>query len=493
MGYKVPSLDEFHGFVVGFWKSFFPLSNVGSRFSYHWKRLRAYAGGVTDLHAHIDSAQKDVMPDTSRGAFLTRWGNIVKVEKKSATPARGTNALRVFGVVASPIASLEELTHAPTGFTFQTTEAGVIGSGGYVDLDVAAISTGAATRLSSGETLSFVSAPAGIQTNAKLVLDLDQDGFDEEQDPAYSTRVTDELGKPRMGGHQSDFEKWALQVVGNATAYAYPNRAGIGTVDVVAMHAGLGTARALTSPERDATLAYIRSKAPSQVGASTGPLRVLETDADPQNIEIAVTPNGDLAYDFDWIDSAAPVVLAYSASPPTVQFAAPVPQSMLAGMRVSFRGVASAQDGRQFTIETISAADTIILRETPTVALLATDVAYSGGPLVDSIRNAIIAHINGEIVYADAGAPLPASVAGSKVGLKILAEGMGPANPGGVYGTWSGSLVRVTLGRIASYPTGARNVAIVTPAADYDAVDPVFPNDSKINFITPNAVLVRKG
>lgn len=493
MGYKVPSLDEFHGFAVGFWKSFFPLSNVGSRFSYHWKRLRAYAGGVTDLHAHIASAQLDVMPDTARGAFLTRWGNIVKVTKKSATPARGTNALRVFGVVASAVAVGDELTHSPTGFTFQITEIGTIPSGGYVDVDIAAISTGAATRLSAGETLAFVSAPAGIQTNAKLVLDLDQDGFDDEQDPAYSTRVTDELGKPRMGGHQSDFEKWALEVVGNATAYAYPNRAGIGTVDVVAMHAGLGTARELTSPERDATLAYIRSKAPAQVGAAQGPLRVLETIADPQAIEITVTPNGDLAHEFDWIDTSPPVVLVYTASPPTVQFAAAVPASMLAGMRIAFRGVASAQDGRQFTIETVSAADTIILRETPAVALVATDVGYSGGPLVDPIRDAIIAHINGEIIYADDGVPLPASVSGSKVNLRILAEGMGPANPAGVYGTWSGSLVRATLGRIASYPTGARNVAIVSPAADYDAVDPVFPNDATINFITPSAVLVRKG
>ncbi len=471
----------------------FTTSNVGSRFSYHWKRLRAYAGAVTDLHAHIVSATNDVMPDTARGPFLSRWGGIVGVDKKGATPARGTNALRVFGVAASALTIGDELQHGPTGLVFQITENATIGAGGTVDVDVEGISTGSATRLLAGETLTFVSPPAGVNADAKLVLDLDQDGFDDEQDPAYSVRVTDELGKPRMGGHQSDFVKWALEVPGVSSAFAYPNRAGVGTIDVAAFHTGDGTARELTLDERNAVLAHIRSVAPAQVGATGGPLRVLETDADSQAIEITVVPNGDIAYDFDWDDTSPPVVLVYTPSTLTVQFAADIPASMLANGRVCFRGVGSAQDGRVFTIETVTASDTIVLRETPAVNLVATDVAYAGGPLTAIIRDAIVAHVNGEIVYADKGQPLAASAAASKVNLRILADGLGPANPAGAYGTWSGSLLRAVLSKIAAYPTGARNVSIVTPSSDYDATDPVFPNDGKINFITPLSVLVRKG
>src|SRR5690606_14917979 len=130
---------------------------------------------------------------------------------------------------------------------YQVAENGSVPAGGtYVDVDVSAIDTGAATRLAAGQTLVFVAPPAGITANALTVLPLEQDGFDAERDSAYSVRVNDELGKPRMGGSQDDFVKWALSQTGIAAAYCYPNRAGVGTVDVAALHEGNGSARSLT-------------------------------------------------------------------------------------------------------------------------------------------------------------------------------------------------------------------------------------------------------
>lgn len=493
MSYRVPTLEELHSFLVAFWKAYFPLSNVGSRFSYHWKRLRVYAGGATDLHAHVKSAQSDVMPDTAQGPFLTRWGGIVGVPKKGATPARKSKALRVYGVAASAVVVGDQLLHTPSGLRFQVIENLAIGVGDVsMDVDVAGIDTGSQTRLSSGETLTFTAPPAGIRAAAKLVLDLDEDGFDAEQDPAYSVRVNDELGMPHAGGTQADFEKWALEVVGVSLAKAYPNRAGVGTMDVVALHAGNGSDRSLTDSERAAVLAHIQTVAPAQVAATNGSLRVLSTTADEQDVEILLTPNGDLAYEMDWNDAAPIVVLAYTSATREVQSTAPLPGALLAGMRVCFGAVASVQDGDVFTVEQITAADKFTVRETPTNDLLATDLVYAAGPLTKPIRDAIVAHMNGEIVYADAGAPLPASRAESKLGLQILADGIGPANPAGVYGTWSGAIILAVLAKIASYPTGARNVEITTPAADYEAVDPPFPGDDATTFIAPGAVLVRK-
>jgi hypothetical protein len=47
------------------------------------------------------------------------------------------------------------------------------------------------------------------------------------------------------------------------------------------------------------------------------------------------------------------------------------------------------------------------------------------------------------------------------------------------------------LGKIAIYKAGVRNYSIVTPAADYEALDDVFPNDGQIHFVSPLSVLIR--
>lgn len=497
MSYPVPTLEEMQSFLVAFWKALFPRSNVGTRFSYHWKRLRAYAGGITDVHAHVKSAQDDVMPDRSTGSFLTRWGKIFGVTKKTATPARGENALRCYGTVGSAVAVGDQLVDPSTGLVYQVDEIGTVPVGGtYIDVDCEAVSTGAATRLSAGVQLTFVAPPPGIASVALLVADLDEDGFDEEQEGAYSARVNSELAKARSGGNQDDFVKWALEVAGVAYAFCYPNRAGVGTVDIAALHIGSGSARALDSTERATLLAYIAAKSPSQIGGDGGGLRVLETLPDEQDVEITYTPNGDAAYEVDWSDETAPVILAYTPATRLVQLAADRPGSMLAGHRFIVRGVASVQDGRVFTIEALHADDDkFYVKETPVVDFAATDVVYAGGPLTAMIRDAIVAHMNGEIVYADKGAPLPASVAESQkrsVGLKVLADGIGTSNPDGQYGTWNGALLTSVLDKIATYPTGVRKAACVTPAADYEPTDPTFPNDDAVYYVAPGAVLIRR-
>jgi hypothetical protein len=510
MSYKVPSLDEMSSILVAFWKGLFPLSNVGSRFSYHWKRLRAYAGGITDLHAHVDSAQRDIMPDTSTGAYLTRWGAIFGVPKKGATGARKAASFAASGTPGSVVLVNDQLLHESSGFLFQVFAGGTIPSGGTLNVGIQAISTGAATRLKKGEALKFTAPQPGITAYGSLVLDLDEDGFDAEQDPAFSRRVNDRAANASSGGNQYDFTAWSLAQLGISAAFCYPNRAGVGTVDVAAFKTGDGASRSLTSTERAALLTALKKLAPAQLapylaigGAASvvaGALRVLTTSVDLQHVEITFLTNGDDAYAFDWNDSTAPVVLAYTSGTRLVQFTAARPSDMLAGGRIIFKPVGSAQRGEVFTIESLSSTDSIVLKETPSVNIATNDIAYAGGPLTKQIRDAIVAHMNGEIVYADKGAPLPASSAASKVNMRTLAYGIGPPNPfgattaapQGLYGTWNGSLLRGELAKLAAYSLGVRNVTVVTPAADYLPTDTVFPNDGTQNYIGPNSVIVRR-
>lgn len=495
-GFPLTSMAETREFLVALFKALFPDRNVGSPRSYHARRITILSGGVTQLHAHIDSAQKDLMPTTARdNGPIDTWGEINGTgARKGATPARKAAAGRVRGTAASVALVGEELTHPSTGLTFklasQATIPGVAPL--YADVDIVAVDVGAATRLTAGETLEFVNAIAGIENQVVLQKDLDEDGFDAEQFGAYRRRVLDRFRLPSSGGNQSDYVAWMLEVEGVSYGYAYPNRAGLGTVDIVALHTGSGAARVLLAGEVTEVTDYVKTKAPAHVAGEGGSLRHLTVVADPQKIDLRVQSNGEPAYDFDWDDSAGYTVAGYVAGTRTLTWSA-LPASIKAGHRVSFGGVATAQDGKEFKIESITGALTTVLEEAPDVDPAATDIIYAGGPLVTPIRDAILGHMNGEAVYAGRNrTPLAENDVDSTVGLEVIADGVGPANPGGVYGTWSGGLIRAVLSQIALYKAGVRNVDVVTPAADYEADDPEFPDDDEIGLITPLALVVRK-
>lgn len=495
MPFKVPSLVEMRDLLRAVGRHLFPDRNYGSLYSYHSKRATFVAAAVTQIHAHVDTVQKDVMPNTAADdGPIDDWGEIKGIERKGATPARKAAAGRVRGANGTAVPVDQELVHPASGLRYKIATGTTVPSALFVDADIVAIDTGAQTRLLAGEVLEFVSVPVGLETEVVLQKDLDEDGTDREQFGAYRRRVLASFSDETSGGSQSDYVKWALEVEGVAYAFAYANRAGLGTVDVVGLHSGSGAARHLNSGEREELLAYLKTKAPASVAGTPGALRVLETVSDEQDVEIVLTPNGQAANAFDWTGGALTVLL-WTAATRTLQFTADRPASMKAGHRLSFKGAVTAQDGREFKIEALSGTDSVILETAPTVAPANLDLVYSGGPLVTPIRNAIVGHMNGEIVYAGAGSvPLPESAIESTVGLEVLAEGIGPANPDGKYNggvVWIGGLIEAVLAAIAMSKAGVRNVEIVAPAADYEATDDAFPNDAQIHLIVPGSVLVR--
>lgn len=510
MPFTIPTLDDTRSFLVALGRALFPSLNFGSRRSYHGRKATYLAGAITQLHAHADSAQRDVHPLTAGpGKPVNDWCFAVGVTPKAATPARKSAAGRVMGSATSTQGIGSRLVHSESGLIFQLSSAvtipGIITDpDSFVDADIVAEDVGSKTRLAAGEVLHFITPSAGIQTDVVLQLDLDQDGFDSEQFGSLRARMLATFSQTPSGGNQADFVKWALASLNTvATAYAYPNRAGAGTIDVVAFYNAGGSARSLSAPDLATVKAYIQTVAPFQVSGPGGGLRVLTTVPDPRIVEIRVQPNGQPAFAFDWDDSNSPTVLSWSATTRQLRFSATLPTSLRAGHRLTLVGAASGsglqgQDGREYQIESIFSADTVVLSAStlPPVAPAATDKIYSSGPLVTPIRAAIVAHLNGETVYAGRGlTPLPESAIDSPIGLDILADGIGSANPGGVYSnsqlSWSGAILLAQLFGIAKYKAGVRNVTILQPAADYEAVDDAFPLDGQIHYITPGVVIVR--
>ena len=504
MPWKLPSLYETRDVLMAFGRALFPFGNFGSIRSYHGRRATYLAAAVTELHSHIDSVARDLHPLTAGdGAPINGWGGVLGVARKDATPARKSAAGKISGAAGATVTLGTELLHDASGLRYAVNQAvtipGVAGvdPDSYVNADLVAIDVGARTRLEAGQVLSFVAPPLGIETSVVLQLALDEDGYDAEQFGSYRNRVLATLSEAPSGGNQADFVKWTLAALNTvATAYAYPNRAGRGTIDVVAFYAGTGTSRSLSDTDRAEVAAYLRSKAPFQVAGDGGPLRVLTTIADPQPVEIRLTPNGMAAYAFDWEDSSLPTVSAWEAGGVARQltFTGALPNTLRAGQRLVLAG--GGHDGREYKIESIvstASPGKVILEKVPATTPAAGHLIYSGGPLVAPVRNAILAHLDGEVVYAGPGlTPLPASAVESTVGLDELAEGIGSANPAGLYGVWSGGIVRATLLKLAMYTAGVRNAVVTTPAADYEATDDAFPNDAQIHYVTPGPVVVRK-
>src|SRR5262245_33092203 len=97
MSYPIPKLTESEELLLAAFRSLFPDRNVGARRTYHRRRIQVLAMALTELHAHGESVQDDVMPDTATGPFAERWGGIAGTRRKGATPARKSDAYRVIG------------------------------------------------------------------------------------------------------------------------------------------------------------------------------------------------------------------------------------------------------------------------------------------------------------------------------------------------------------------------------------------------------------
>jgi uncharacterized phage protein gp47/JayE len=460
MPFETPTLDEEHEFLIAHFRSVRPEDDV-SQGSFNWLWLRTVAAGITGNHAHVAAVKNDLMPDTAEGAMLERWGAIRGVTRKSATPARKADALRIFGTVATVVPDATEYTHV-SGLRFRTSGANAIGSGGYVDADVVAIDTGSQTRLAKGEQLTIATPLAGTEDIAELQLDLDEDGEDQESDGALRERVLSRFSDPPLGGAATDYEQWALEETGIADAYAYPLRQGAGSVDLVALHAGSGTARILTEGERVALESVIDAKRPVAVKA----FRVLKVMAETVPVEVEILDNGSAASAFDFDDSSSPVVLAYNAGTRTVQLSAVRPATMDAGDRVVFARVDGTGTGRERVIESLSSTDSFVLEvddsgDVPDVGA----AIYSGGPLVESVREAI----------------------------QAMFDELGSANPDDTqYGAWEGNVDPDAISDAARDVAGVKRAYTIEPAALVEADDPSFPDDDEIGLLIAGRILVHK-
>lgn len=467
--FVVPSLDGTHAILVTDHLNRFPGDDV-SRQSDNWKRLRTNALAVTALHARLDVLEKNMLPDTTDRKQQDRWGTILGVARKLATPAFGSACLRVFGTVGAAITA-SILGHAD-GTTYRC-GTGTIGAGGFLDVDLnvgvvdpvaSGVSTGSITRKTKGEILTFVGPPPSIQSTAKLQSDLVQGGDDDEGIGAYRVRLLDKMAQPGMGGNANDFSKWELSQSGVATAYVYPLRQGLGSVDVAFLHSGRGAARLPSAPEIASVQAYVDTQRP----VSMADFRVITVAAEPTDVEILVTPTDEPQFQFDWDDAVPPTVSAWNGTTRVLTFSAR-PTDLLPKDRLIYRS-AAPNDGSELVVEALGPGGNDVTVAALTAAQaaappVATNAVYAGGPLVEPLRQALLA----------------------------LFDLLGPARgseAAKVAGLWEDKLRPATLFKIAQLSDGVLDSTVVTPAVNVVATNN--PPVGSVGLIVPRRILVRK-
>lgn len=388
---------------------------------------RAMAQGTMLLMDAVADADADSVPaykQDSDGTLLSRcssaaldaWaityglpsGTAGVYGRKGAQGSSGGIGLPTCSIGGTNIGAASTLTDSTGGVTVQTTAA-ITTDGPPNTLTVSLISstTGAAANLPVGSVLTWTAPPAGVSSTMTLTSAL-TGGSDRETDGALLARILFRLQNPPRGGTAADYRYWAEASTdstrNNATnnivrAYVYPLRSGLGTVDVVPLLTGSGTARVPSAATNTAVQTYLNSVRPITVTATS--LQASQPATRALRIQVSLLTH--TKYAPDWSDggtstgivaiNAGAKTLTIAATPVALQAAADAGQNPRIEVIVSTAGASPAPVQARVLS---AAANVLTLSSWPfTVNPTAgTDYLYAGGPYVDGIAAGILSYVD---------------------------------------------------------------------------------------------------
>lgn len=242
---------------------------------------RVVAAVTHGLYGYIDWISRQLIYDTAEEEILDRWASLwLAVPRKPAAVATGSVTLTGLGGAVVPAGALMQ---ALDGVQYATVnEVTFVGTSAVAN--IAAVLPAAAGNRVAGQTLTFATPVAGVQSGA-LASEL-VGGADRESDEALRARLLGRIQTPPHGGSAPDYVSWALEVAGVTRAWCYPIELGAGTVTVRFMRDNDSGSAIPDAGEVAAVLAYINAVKPV-----TAQVTVVAPVAVPLNLTISVTPN----------------------------------------------------------------------------------------------------------------------------------------------------------------------------------------------------------
>ena len=186
--------------------------------------------GLSTLHYGYQVwLSRQLFPDTAEGPFLERWASIWGIARRPVTQAFGALAVRgVGGAVVPAGAEFQRLDRV----RYRAVEGATLAADGTATVAVTAEAAGSAGDALAGTAVTTVGALPGIIAQATVAAPGIAGGADAETDAQLRTRLLARIQTPPMGGAESDYVDWTLEVPGVTRVWVSPQEQGPGTVVV---------------------------------------------------------------------------------------------------------------------------------------------------------------------------------------------------------------------------------------------------------------------
>ncbi|ECS8429374.1 baseplate J/gp47 family protein [Salmonella enterica] len=230
MAYLTPAAEKIRADLLRDLKNQLPDTDTGPDSDYY-VRASSVASVAEGLYQHQAWVVRQIFPDTADSDYLLLHARTRGLQKKPPTTARGTADISGSPGSRLPAGSqirgegLAVMTTADVTFTSDTAEA-----------PVTATQSGVSGNLDTPVLAELVSAPMGV--NGRVIVKSLTGGTDEESDAELLDRLLDIIRRPPAGGNRYDYRRWAMETPGVTSAWVYPIRRGVGTVDIAITSAG---------------------------------------------------------------------------------------------------------------------------------------------------------------------------------------------------------------------------------------------------------------
>lgn len=192
-------------------------------------RAYLYASGFAFLlegvEAQAEQVERDILPDQAGPDALSRHAYVNGIEPQAGFSARLT--VTVTGAVAGtpyPIPAGTLMAYSDgTPYLVETASVTLSGGSPAGTITVRAVAAGAAGTRAVGDTLTFATAPTGLNSTG-LVASVVRDGTDTESPEELAARIIARMRERPGSGNRADWKAWVEAYTGTEieTAYVYP-------------------------------------------------------------------------------------------------------------------------------------------------------------------------------------------------------------------------------------------------------------------------------
>lgn len=227
MAYTGRSRDTIRAEILSQWAAEYAARGytlLTSRSSDAYLTAGAVAVELEGLEAQAEQTTRDILPDQASEEALERHGYVFNVPRLNGE--RASLTVTVTSAIADtyPIAAGTQMVYSD-GTLYNVTNTSVVTSGGSPSgtINVTAVDAGADGTREVGDTLTFVSAPAGLNSTG-TVASVVTSGTDEEDAADWAQRIVDRLRDRPASGNRADWRSWVRDYTGTdiADAYVYP-------------------------------------------------------------------------------------------------------------------------------------------------------------------------------------------------------------------------------------------------------------------------------